>query len=321
MAAGDDAVPGARVPPERAHTRQRRGAGGRWLVWALRAVVWAALLIVGYRGVVAIVTESPKATPVIAPPVSTSSSGFPAALAEAYALQFGDVYLNFSPATSAQRAGALAAFLPPGADSQLGWNGAGSQQLQSEQVASITVQNSHHAIVTLLALISGHMMELGVPIYSADGGLVVSGEPALLPAPARVTPPTPPAAASDPATQTELTGQLPSFFQAYASGDQATLSRFLVSGAQVTGLGGAVTFSSISQLEVPVGGATRHITVTVVWNMAGTAPKSRPGAKNSPVSAAPAGLEMTYEMTVVQQNGSWDVKAIGASTTQASGPP
>lgn len=320
MAAGDDAVPGARVPSERVHTRQRRGAGGRWLVWALRAVVWAALLIIGYRGVAAIVTEPPKATPASAPPVSTSSSGFPVALAGAYALQFGDVYLNFSPATATQRATALAAFLPPGTDSQLGWNGAGSQQLQSEQVASITVQDSHHAIVTLLALISGHMTELGVPIYSDGGGLVVSGEPALLPPPARVTPPAPPAAASDPATQSELMGQLPAFFAAYASGDQATLSRFLVSGAQVSGLGGAVTFSSISQLEAPVEGATRHISVTVLWHLAGTAAKSRPGTRTPPVSAAPAGLEMTYQMTVVQQNGSWDVQAIGAST-QAPGPP
>jgi hypothetical protein len=321
MAAADDAVPGARVPPERARTRQRRGAGGRWLVWVFRAVVWAVLLIVGYRGVTAIVTGTvPKAGPVSAPPVASSSSGFPTPLAEAYALQFGDVYLNFSPATAAQRASALAAFLPPGTNSQLGWNGAGSQQLQSEQVASITVQDSSHAIVTLLAMINGHLMELGVPVYSAAGGLAVSGEPALLPAPARVAPPPQPAAATDPATQAALMVQLPAFFQAYASGDQATLGRFLASGAQVTGLGGAVTFGSISQMVVPAGGAARHITVTVVWHLPGAAAKLPAGTRSSSVSAAPAGLEMAYEMTVVQQAGSWYVKAIGAST-QAPGPP
>jgi len=140
------------------------------------------------------------------------------------------------------------------------------------------------------------------------------------PAPARITPPQPAATASDPTTQAVLMNQLPAFFQAYARGDQATLSRFLASGAQVTGLGGAVTFNSISQMDVPVGGATRHITVTVIWHVAGTGGKSPPGAKSAPVSAAPAGLEMTYEMTVVQQSGSWYVKAIGAST-QVSGPP
>jgi hypothetical protein len=320
MAAGDDAVPGARVPSERAHSRQRRGSGGRWLVWALRAVVWAALLVIGYRGVTAIVERPPAASPVAALPVSSPSSGFPDSLAEAYALQFGNVYLNYSPAAAAQRAGALSAFLPPGTDAQLGWNGAGSQALQSEQVASITVQDSHHAIVTLLTLINGHLMELGVPIYSVGGGLVISGEPALLPAPARVVPSQPPATASDPTTQAALMTQLPAFFQAYASGDQATLGRFLASGAQVTGLGGAVTFSSISQLDVPAGGATRHVMVTVVWQVAGTAGKSPAATKSSPVSSAPAGMEMTYEMTVVRQSGSWNVKAIGAST-QAPGPP
>jgi Conjugative transposon protein TcpC len=317
MAAGDDAVPGARVPSERARSRQRRGAGGRWLVWVFRAVVWAALLVVGYRGVAAIVAGTPATTAVTAQPVLPSSSGFPASLAKAYALQFGDIYLNYSPAAAGQRAGELSAFLPPGTtDSQLGWNGAGSQQLQSEQVASITVQDSHHAIVTLLTMVSGHLMELGVPIYSADGGLVVSGEPALLPAPARVNPPQPQGTASDPTTQAALETQLPAFFQAYASGGQATLDRFLATGAQVTGLGGTVTFSSISQLDVPAGGTTRHITVTVVWHVAGTAP----AAKSSRVSSAPAGVENTYEMTVVQQGGSWYVKAISAST-QAPGPP
>ena len=112
-----------------------------------------------------------------------------------------------------------------------------------------------------------------------------------------------------------------SFSHEGASGnpdDQATLDRFLANGAQVTGLGGAVTFGSISQLNVPAGGATRHITVTVLWRVSGTA--SPPAAKSSRVSSAPAGVEMTYEMTVVQQGGSWYVKAIGAST-QAPGPP
>jgi hypothetical protein len=31
------------------------GAGGRWLLWPLRAVLWAALLVVAFRGVTALV--------------------------------------------------------------------------------------------------------------------------------------------------------------------------------------------------------------------------------------------------------------------------
>jgi hypothetical protein len=37
------------------------GGGGRWGVWTLRAVLWAVILIVGYRGIVAIFFTSPSA--------------------------------------------------------------------------------------------------------------------------------------------------------------------------------------------------------------------------------------------------------------------
>ena len=112
-----------------------RGAGGRWLVWTFRVVVWAVLLIIGYRGVMAIVLNEtpPSHTP---PAPATSTPGFPVQEASAYAMQFGQVYLNASPATAGQRARELAPFLPPGTpDQQLGWNGGGSLNLQSEQVA------------------------------------------------------------------------------------------------------------------------------------------------------------------------------------------
>src|SRR6202023_82565 len=176
--------------PVRGHpSRGWGGAGGRWLVWAFRAVLWAALLVIVYRGVTAIVTGETQRSAATGAGVSTSpASGFPVTLADAYALQFGEVYLNFSPNTAGQRAAQLAGFLPTGADSQLGWNGTGSLQLQS-------------------------------------------------------------------------------FFEAYASGNQVTLGRFLAPGAAVSGLGGAVAFKSITNISVPTGGAIRHIIATVLWNV------------------------------------------------------
>ena len=100
-----------------------RGAGGRWLVWTFRVVVWVVLLVIGYRGVMAIVlNETPPANSNPAPAAS-ATPGFPVQEASAYALQFGQVYLNASPAKASQRASDLASFLPPGApDPQLGWN-------------------------------------------------------------------------------------------------------------------------------------------------------------------------------------------------------
>lgn len=321
----DEALPDVTEPAELAERRppQWRGAGGRWLVWTFRAVIWAVLLIIGFRGVASIVASprQPASGGANGANAAVTESGFPAALAEAFALQFGNVYLNFSPATAAQRASDLVPFIPVGSDSQFGWNGAGSQQLQSEQVASISVQNAHQAVVTLLAQVSSGLIELGVPVYAAQDGLVVSAEPALLPGPQRATPPSVSSAASDPAAVAALTDQLPGFFRAYASGDQEALGRFLAPGAAVTGLGGAVTFGSIAGMEVPSGGATRRIAVSVVWQFASQAARARARhSQDSSVSDASPGLQMTYEMTVVRQHGSWYVQAIGPSAAQPGGP-
>ena len=168
-------------------------------------------------------------------------------LAEAYAMQFGAVYLNFTVAAANQRAQELATYLPGAvisADPQLGWDGSGSLRLESEQVGGISVQ--------------------------------------------------------DPA-QSALNAQLPAFFQAYASGDSATLNRFLAPGATVSGLGGALSYTGISDLYVPVGGAIRHITATVVWQLSGSG------------VSGPAKLEMTYDLTVIDQAGKWYVHDIAAS--------
>ena len=159
------------------------GAGGRWLLWPLRVVLWAALLVITFRGITAIVFSQTSA-PAGGGPASPSTAGgqFPVTLAEAYAA-------------------------------------------------------------------------------------------------------------------------------AYASGDSAALSRFLVRGVSLTGLGGAVIFDSIAGLHVPPGGATRQITVTVIWQL-----PEQPGSAGGNLGMAPK-LEMSYCMSVVDlQSGKWYVKEIGAST-------
>lgn len=309
-----------------------RGAGGRWLVWVARAIAWAALLLIGYRGVLAIIEgpgPSPSRSDNAARSSSVTSAGtqFPVTEAEAYALEFGHVYLNFSPATAAARSASLASFLPPGYDRSLGRNGAGTQRILDEQVAAVSVTGKHSAVVTLLALLSrGRMIELGVPIYAANGGMSVSGQPALLPGPAKAIPPVATPATSDQATETALRSQLPAFFQAYASGDRATLARFAARGAHLRGLGGEVSLAAVDSVYVPAGGPSRPVVVTVTWDVASTAPVKKPAKKPAKkvasASAAPAAFEMTYQLTIVRQGGSWDIRSIGASTeTPASGPP
>ena len=290
-----------------------RGAGGRWLLWPLRVVLWTALVVVAFRGITAIIFGSPAA-PAAGTGPANATGEFPVSLAEAYATEFGRVYLGFSPQSLGQREQALAAFVPPAVSAvnpSLGWNGIGQLNLQSLQVAGIRVQDPKHAVVTLLALLNGQLMELGVPVAATGGGLVVSGEPAWLPAPPRISPPPAPRG-SDRVAQSQLMSELPAFFQAYASGDGRALNRFLAHGASVAGLGGAVTFDSIGALHVPPGGASRQITVTVIWQVPVT---EQPGSTAGNLGGMTSKLEMTYGMSVVDlQGGKWYVKEIGAST-------
>jgi hypothetical protein len=284
------------------------GGGGRWAVWPMRVVLWAAILIIGYRGVTAILfDETPSGGNGTGnDTVGATASGFPVALGEAFAMQFGQAYLNYSPATATQRAQQLAAFIPANVrekDPQFGWNGSGTSVTQSTEVAGIDVRSPDTAVVTLLSSVNGQLMELGVPLYASSGGLVVSGQPAWLPAPPVAALPSAQQAGSDQTAKGELASQLPAFFQAFAGGDQSALSRYLVPGTTVSGLGGAVSFDSIASLQVPPGGAARDITVSVHWSMPGQAGTGAPR------------LAATYDMSVIdQQSGRWYVKDIRAST-------
>ena len=176
------------------------------------------------------------------------------------------------------------------------------------------MRDAHHAVVTLLARVNGQLMQLGVPIYASSGNLVVSGSPAWLPAPAKASLPTATPPSTDSALQATLMNQLPAFFQAYASGNQVTLARFLASGSSVAGLNGAVTYHSITSLTVPTGGNTRHIVAAVTWSVPDR------GANGQVTKAPAAQLQMSYAMTVVQNNGTWYVSDISTSTAPPESP-
>lgn len=287
------------------------GSGGRWTIWPMRIILWAAIVVIGYRGVMAIVlNETPPAAGTgsgSAAPAASASPGsqFPATLAEAYALNFGRVYLNYSASSAADRAQALAQFLPQALSSaqpQLGFNGAGSLSMSSESIAGIDVRSAHSAVVDLLAVVNDRLMEFGIPIYAADNGsLAVTGLPAVLPAPATAQPQQTQQPQPDPNATSQLQDQLPLFFAAYASGNSAELARYLAPGASVAGLSaGTVTFKGIAALYVPPGGTTRdNVVVTVNWQLTGQQ----------------GGFATTYSMSVLEQGGGkWYVRGIGAST-------
>ena len=153
-------------------------------------------------------------------------------------------------------------------------------------------------------------LRLGVPVAASGGGGVVAGEPAWLSAPPHVSPPPAAQRGTDRVAQSQLLNELPAFFRAHASSDSVALNRFAVRGVSLTGLGGAVTFDSIGALHVPPGGATRQITVTVIWQL-----PEPPGSNASRNPEMTTTLKMTYGMSVIDlQSDKWYVKEIGAST-------
>jgi Conjugative transposon protein TcpC len=321
---------GVGMPAARAPARAWGGAGGRWLLWVFRVLAWTVLLVIGFRGVAAIVTGQPLAGGSAAG-VQAVQRGFPVSLARAYALAFGQVYLNYNAATAAHRAAELATFLPPGVDPQLGWSRAGAQTLQFEQVAGVSVTDRHRAEVTLLAKVGGHLIEVGVPIYATSAGMVVSGHPAMLPPPSNIAVPAPSAITQDPSAKLALKRILPGFFRAYASGDAVQLAAYSPRGTVITGLGSVVAFGGLVRLVVPAATSpVRHIAVMVRWLPTGSAARPAGGSPSpsagspspsasspTPAVSARASVQMSYELTVVRHGSTWLVRAIGPASSQA----
>lgn len=156
-----------------------RAGGGRWAVSPTRVMLRAAILIIGYRGVTAILLdETPSNGNGTGNDTGVNAFGFPVALGEAFAMRFWPVYLNYSPGTATKRAQQLAAFISANCkanDPQFGWNGDGIPVTQSAEAAGIDVRSAGTAVVVPLSTVNGQLMELGVPRYASGVGLVVSG--------------------------------------------------------------------------------------------------------------------------------------------------
>lgn len=281
------------------------GSGGRWWVYVGRVILWAFLIVVLVNGIRA-PFERFTAKPAAPTTPTSGKPAFPEATASAYALSFANVYLNYDPATAADRERQLSQFIAPGVDPQLGWDITGKSVLRSAQVSSVDAQDVNRAVVTLLVQANGKLFQLAVPVYAKDGALAISGRPATLPPPQRAALP----AANedrDSALETELQEPLTGFFKAYASGDTAALQRY--TDPPVTGLGNAFVFSALKEIVAPRGAANaRTVNATVVWQVAPVQGKASAGS-----------LEQTYQLTMVKKDdNNWYVTDIRGSTLPAA---
>jgi hypothetical protein len=283
------------------------GAGGRWLIWVGRIILWAFILVVLVNGIRAPFERFTAPAPGPNARDTGPTSTFPTAAASAYALQFAEVYLNHDEAKAAEWEQQMKAFLPEGVDPRLGWNGKGTMKLQSAQIDGVDVRDANNASVTVLAQADGRYFRLAVPVYSKGGAFVISGRPAMLPPLPRAVPPEAATISRDNALETKLQETLGGFFRAYGSGDTVSLKQFS-DNAAITSMNGALNFFALKEIVVPAGsGPKRQVTTTVVWQVPPSA--GRGGTSGE--------LEQTYELTMVEKDGKWYVREIRGSTQPA----
>ena len=309
-------------PPRRSRRGSWSGGGGRWLVWAGRIILWALIVVIVVNGIRAPFERFTGQNAAAPNEAVQQDSGFPTERGMAFAAQFAGVYLNFSPEDAVSRSGKLAAFTADDMDQQLGWDGNGKLGAVAIQPYDIEVVDSTNAIVTVAFQSGTRRLHLSVPVYysggeSGQGGerFVVSGWPAILPAPAPAELPQVAVPEGDDAAAAELKPQLELFFRNYASGNMAELQRYVTAGTSLPSFAGAFTFGELKSVVVPVGGAIREIQAVVVWVVPnGAAPSAEPDATDPNASAGR--LQQAYRLTVEKQGDKWyvdDIRGAGRS--------
>ncbi|MGH8886013.1 MAG: conjugal transfer protein [Egibacteraceae bacterium] len=282
-------------------------AGGRWLVWLGRVVLWALVVVLLLNGVAALRRPlGPAVAPTQAP---AAGAGFPVKAGEAFAVRFAHDYLTWDAAAPGVHADALAPYVADNFDKQLGWASNG-QQIAVLVLPTRTVAISDNtALVTVAAQVTGlnapRWVHLQVPVYT-DGRehFVVTDAPALVPPPGKAAAPPEPSLATDTAVADQLRDPLTAFFKGYAGSNPSELSYVLAPGAQVGTLNGTVTFEDL-QLTVPDGGNRRDVVAKVRWDDRVTS----------------STFTQTYQLTVVRrEDGRWYIEGLGARPARTPSP-
>lgn len=291
----------------------RRGTGGRWRVYAGRTALWTVIVIVGANGIFRLAEPFlPSPDPAQAQPQDQQEEGtdFPDDAAASFAASFAEVYLQpvtEDEETETEAGATLADFVPEESVRQYvlpeAVTGSGVRIVQ------VQATDDQNGLVTLSAQVNSEPMHLQVPIHADASGaaLVVSGPPALLPAPAQATLPEQDEQDTDSQARDAMEPVVSGFLGAYAETPEH-LSRYVEPGAQVAALPDeAFTFVSLDDLAVPQGtaGEPRSVRATVTWQVAeGTDTDT---------------LVQRYDLTMVESSGAWYVRDIqGTAPTSGS---
>jgi hypothetical protein len=220
-------------------------------------------------------------------------------VARAFAAQFAHDYLNLDEANPQVRQRNLRAYLAPGLDPQLGWDGTGTQ------VAVLTVpvdatRTDRGVTITVAAQVTGRdaprWVHLAVPLGQDDvGRWAVIAAPGYVPRPEPGAPAPADGPALDEALGSALQPAAQALFTAFATDEVVRLDGVTSPGSTIRGLDGQVELVGVGPLQVHRGaGPARTAEVEVTWRDEVTRTT----------------LAQRYTLDLLEDDGAWLVHAV-----------
>ncbi|MFE0654369.1 hypothetical protein ACFVZH_38125 [Streptomyces sp. NPDC059534] len=253
---------------------QDERSGARFAKRLGRGVLWTVVALAAITGVRSWVVPAKAPAPAAAPPVQAGPT-YPDNEAQAVAARFARAYLAWDETKAPERAALLAAVLLAGADTAMGWNGHGRQDVLTVEPGSVTPGKYGQARVRVDVLIQApgaktaaspaRWVGLDVPVVETSGRVVVSGRPGFVGIPTDgPRAPEIPAPEADAELSSQTTATVGKFFEALAgAGDVDAVT---APGAKVPPLPGGVTYKALTSWTVDIGtGADRTGTAVVTW--------------------------------------------------------
>ncbi|MFH9550663.1 conjugal transfer protein [Streptomyces sp. NPDC017435] len=314
----------------------RISGGGRRTHVALRAtlLITTCVFALGSCGVMGLVIGKSSGTTTAGLDASDATryrlTEFPTEQAAAFAEQYAQLCMTFSPDTSSARRTDLARYTSAGVDPDCGWSGEGTSKAVSvtwDGTAEKLPEYGDHGryLGVQVRTDDGTLTTLTVPVYvqnlATGEGMRVSGDVGQMPLPAAAD--VPEVDQGDEVVDDTLSTQLqkevlPGYFEAWGASNATAMARFLTPDATLTattGLAGRLTGPQIGTVVALVptsaqdskpytydAGQAVQVRVAVDWT-----------------DSKGVAVRRAYRMTIVNTAQGWFVKDVRGGVLDAEG--
>ncbi|MDR6976425.1 hypothetical protein J2X68_003116 [Streptomyces sp. 3330] len=314
----------------------RISAGGRRTHVALRAtlLITTCVFALGSCGVMGLVIGKSSGTTTAGLDASDATryrlTEFPTEQAAAFAEQYAQLCMTFSPDTASARRTDLARYASAGVDPDCGWSGEGTSKAVSvtwDGTAEKLPEYGDHGryIGVQVRTDDGTLTTLTVPVYvqnlKTGEGMRVSGDVGQMPLPAAAD--VPEVDQGDEVVDDTLSTQLqkevlPGYFEAWGASDATAMARFLTTDATLTattGLAGRLTGPQIGPVVALVP-ASAQDTKPYTYDV-GQAVQVRVSVDWT--DAKGVAVRRAYRMTMVNTAQGWFIKDVRGGVLDAEG--